>query len=990
MNGNPLDSRTAGGWTGVVARLAVVLLLLVGGVACDSGEPDIPGTILGQVTGEGVPLPGVVVELTGPVNRVTETDTEGRYRFEGVPTGAYVVSVRNLPPDAAFPAVSRTASLTPGSTLSVDFQGNFIRTASISGVVQARGQGLSGVTVTLAGPDATTTQTGSGGSFSFPALRAGFYEVVISGFPSTITFVSTRSTVTLQPGQDHAMQFDGEPELTASAVIQGVNRVLPGGGREPADLRDVKGLVEARVTLDRGEDRVDSLLVFLGSTLVGKQLFGEPSPVGLAPDLAPSVAPGVAPGVARAGTAALVDLLFPIRTDAFDPTTGAVVHPNGEQLLTVRLASREGGAAAWTSSVQVRLSNEDTFAATVAPDRGPVAGQDGQSWIGGPLEVRLVPVLYTPGAVLGSATVELRNPQAGEIVRGSAVGTGPLVLRFPTGPEESSLAGYVTPPGTVDRVRVVQARYADGAFFPGLPLVVLDSLRIDQVAPRVEAFELPRQGASSRCCLENWVGAGFPLATALRGRADAGVGGIVTRIHAGPADAGDAELLALPPVTLGADLPESGINTTYRALAVMEDALGNTRSVPLAPSAGNPLAGTGGAVFGVDRSPPAASLATGGSTLPARSVNPPPGSAWGFTVEDPLSGIGPSPLLASVRRWGPGDPPQGTCLFPLGDEACAPQASGLLRPLPDDAGSGYFQVRARGMDRAGNLSAPVEAWALRDAVPPQVASFFLVDAPMGGAEIGVALDATDDVDLHRARLLARVGEVEPGAGITVPISLPVVPVGEPFGGDPVREVSLQLRFVHLQGLQRAESGTGGEDAGGAVLPTRRFRAQVEDAAGNRGLRDLELPPVDPSNLRGFDATYRGDEGAVRDWQMEADATVICRPVGVGVCPSGSAGSVLLTASGRSSGQSAPLPFARVHFFIDGPDARWIGSSDVVTTSESGGGQGWSWTFDWAPEQGVAAGLLPLRAIGVDAQGNGLLVRFPVVVELQAPGADGAP
>lgn len=957
------------------ARLAVVLLLVGGGIACDAGEPDIPGTILGQVTGEGVPLPGVVVELTGPVNRVNETDAQGRYRFEGIPTGAYVVSVRNLPPDAAFPAVSRTASLTPGSTLSVDFQGNFIRTASISGEVQARGQGVGGVTVTLAGPDASTVQTGSGGSFSFPALRAGAYEVVITGFPSTITFASTRSTVALQPGQHHVMQFDGEPELTASAVIQGVNRVLPGGGREPVDLQDVKGLVEARVTLDRGEDQVDSVLVFLGSTLVGKQVFGEASPVELVPgQLAPAQA------------AAPVDLFFPIRTDAFDPSTGAVVHPNGERLLTVRLASREGGPAAWTSSVQVRLANEDTFAATLAPDRGPVTGQDGHAWIGGALEVRLVPVLFTPGAVLGSATVEIRNPERGEIARGAAVGTGPLVLRFPTGPEESSLGGYVTPPGTVDRVRVVQARYADGAFLPGLPRVVLDSLRIDQVAPRVDAFELPRQGAASRCCLDNWVGAAFPLAEALRGRTDAGVGGILTRIHAGPASLSDAELLALPPVTSGDDLAESGANTAYRALAIMEDALGNTRTVPLEPSPGNPLAGTAGAVFGVDRSPPGASLATGGSTLPARSVNPPAGSAWGFAVEDALSGIGPSPLLASVRRWGPDDPPQGSCLFPVGDEACALLASGLLRPLPDDAGPGYFRVRARGVDRAGNLSTPVEAWSLRDPVPPQVASFFLVDPPVGGAEIGVAMDATDNVDLHRARLLARVGEVEPGVGITVPLPRPVVGIGEPFSGDPVREVSLQLRFVHLQGLQRAESGTGGEDAGGDPLATRRFRALVEDAAGNRGLRDLELPPVNPANLRGFDATYRGAEGAVRDWKVEADAAVVCRPAGGGACPAGSADSVLLTVRGRSSGQAAPIPFARVHFFIDGPDARWIGSSDMVATSDTGGGQAWSWTFTWVPEEGVPPGVLPLRAIGVDDQGNGLLTRFPVVVELQVPGA----
>jgi len=950
----------------ILGVVAASLLLAVTTAACDAGAPEEPGSITGQVTGEGAPLPGVVVELTGPVNRVLETDAQGRYRFESVPTGAYVVSVRNLPPDAAFPAASRTASVTSGSTISVDFQGNFIRTASITGTVLARDQGVSGVTVALSGPDASTVQTGSGGTFSFPALRAGNYEVEISGFPSSLTFASTRSSVALQPGQSHVMRFDGDPDLTASLVIRSVERVLPGGGREPADLRNLSGLVEVRVTLDRGQDRVDSVTVTLGNTVVGKQVFEEPSE----------------PAAADVGMAVLpLDLLFPVQTDAFDPQTGVPVHPNGEKLLTVRLASREGGPAAWTASVQVRLDNHDTFATTLLPARGPVADPAGRSWIGGALDVRVLPVLYSPGREVTSVTLELRDAQGGLIARSAAGGTAPLVVRFPIGTTEpASISGYVTAPNTTDRLRVVQARYADGSPVPGLPRQTADTLRIDQVAPVAESFQLPRQGSETRCCLDNWVGSDFSFASGLRGLSDQGVGGITARVHAGTASLSDTQLLALAPVATGGQLAQTSSNTAYRAIAVLEDALGNTRVRPLAPSPGNPLMGASGAVFGVDRTPPLAALATGGVTLPARSVNPPEDSAWGFSVNDSVSGVGPSPLVANIRRFGPTDPPGGTCIFPSGDLSCTLQPSGLLRPVPPGTGEGYLRIRAHGVDRGGNLSAPVEAWVLRDQVAPQVSSLFLGSAPVGGSEITAILSATDNVDLFRARLLTDFLEVGGSGGpLTLPAPVGVQFIGEPFSGDDaVREASVQFRFNYVHGVQRAGGGTSGEAAGGPLFRAGLIRGRVEDAARNAGTRELQLPAPPQGALRGFDADARGTDGAVTLWRVSADRTVVCRPSG-GTCPAGTTGPVQLTALAQGANANFPQPFVRVHFILAGADARWIGTA---TEGVATGDGRVSWEFSWSPGADLAAGPILVRALGVDADGNGLLTTVLLELELR--------
>jgi hypothetical protein len=60
-----------------------------------------------QIDGEA-PLAGVEVKLDGPVELAGVTDAEGRFRFEALPPGSYVLQVKaTLRPDLASPPATR-------------------------------------------------------------------------------------------------------------------------------------------------------------------------------------------------------------------------------------------------------------------------------------------------------------------------------------------------------------------------------------------------------------------------------------------------------------------------------------------------------------------------------------------------------------------------------------------------------------------------------------------------------------------------------------------------------------------------------------------------------------------------------------------------------------------------------------------------------------------------------------------------------------------
>ena len=166
-------------------------------------EPLCQATINGEAFGDtnkdgtwetGEPLfSGVTVKITGPnsYTNTTTTGTGGTYSFTGLCAGTYTVSV----------TTSETGYTTPGSdTVVVPYNGSGVGNfpyeplcqATVNGTVwnDANGNGkedngesgMSGVTVTITGPNnfSSTTTTGSSGSYSFTGLCAGTYTVAVT------------------------------------------------------------------------------------------------------------------------------------------------------------------------------------------------------------------------------------------------------------------------------------------------------------------------------------------------------------------------------------------------------------------------------------------------------------------------------------------------------------------------------------------------------------------------------------------------------------------------------------------------------------------------------------------------------------------------------------------------------------------------------------------------------------------------------------------
>ena len=935
-------------------RLGLLLLSVVL-VACDTGELELPGVIEGRVTGEGVALVGVTVELTGALNRETETDPTGVYRFTEIPPGAYVVSIRNLPPDAAFPAISRTATVVSAGTQQVDFQGNFIRTGSITGVVRSRGRGLGGVRVNLAGPDTATQFTRSDGTFVFPALRAGVYAVEIQGFPASVRFPGTVSEVSLQPGQSHEMAFDGIADLTATVAIERIDQVRSDGSRVPLDRRQARETLEIIALVDPGQDALEGLTLFLGDRQVSSQQFTQGGTL-------PTAVSGATP----------LRLTLAVQTDAFDSRTGVPRWLNGETLLALQLSTQEGGERAATATAQIRLENRDTFAAQIVSVGEPALGVDGRLWTGGPLQVDLLPVFYSGPRTLSSLSVEFwGGADQGRISRVQWSAGSSLRLTFPLeGPE--GISGYATSAEEGDRILVVDATDDLGQRFGGLPLVVRSGLRLDLAPPQVGSFRLPQPNpaTATTCCLDRWIGRNFSFASALEGIGDVGVGRFTTRIHAGPAGASPEELLALPPVERGDGLAASGHVAAYRAIAVLEDVLGNRRQVPLETAVG------GETRFGVDLAPPTLQLVRGPGRLSDRVVNPGSNAAWAFSAQDSVSGLAPLPLRTTLRRWAKGDPASGVCVATDGSSSstCLPLPSGLLRSVPEPGmGPGYFRLRAESVDRAGNLSDPIDAWALLDTAPPEVSSLFIVSHTGPGNEVLVGMDLKDDVDLHELRGYLRFASTTgQGASSTLrlPAPLPSVQVGTPFSLPLTPEISVETRFPFLRAVQQAESGgSPGTGAGGALFVANALEVAAADAAGNEGARTVALPPVPTASLSGFEPASRGASGGVLAWELSS--------IPLDAAADGSPRFRITATAGGDPG-AFTAPFAAVHILGNrvGMDARWLGQSSALGSTGAPSGtpalQRYAWTLDWTAPPGWDGTTIELRALGLDADSIGLL------------------
>ena len=214
-------------------------LALLGLVACSDGgtptelhTPTVLGEVVGLVTADGVPVEGVGVELTGGMVEAAVTGASGEYRFGGVPEGPYVVTLKNVPGDLEFTSDRTAALVTAGSAVvRADFSGRRRRDATLAVSVTVEGEGLEGVTVALAGPEAREATTDPQGTAAFVDLLAGSYEVEIAGYDADLVLFDAveRSAVAAHDAVVE-VRFEGIPRIPlpptgALAAADGPSRV---------------------------------------------------------------------------------------------------------------------------------------------------------------------------------------------------------------------------------------------------------------------------------------------------------------------------------------------------------------------------------------------------------------------------------------------------------------------------------------------------------------------------------------------------------------------------------------------------------------------------------------------------------------------------------------------------------------------------------------------------------------------------------------------
>lgn len=181
--------------------------------------PAPTGTVIGQVTVEGAPLPGVLVTLSGAATQSTATGADGGFQFVSVPAGSHTVTLASgIPNEVTFSRTTASVTISSaGQQVRADFPGEYLRTSSIRGRVLAVTQGsqpepVAGIALRITGLQESADTTDASGRYEFVALRAGEYTVSLlttAGF----AFDATSFTRTLSTGQNLQHDFVGAADL---------------------------------------------------------------------------------------------------------------------------------------------------------------------------------------------------------------------------------------------------------------------------------------------------------------------------------------------------------------------------------------------------------------------------------------------------------------------------------------------------------------------------------------------------------------------------------------------------------------------------------------------------------------------------------------------------------------------------------------------------------------------------------------------------------
>ena len=217
--------------------------------------------LTGAVTAEGEGLAGVSVTLVKAPDADAEeilgsirTGSDGGYAFDELLAGTYRVEIAGFDEEYDFDTETWKGAVATDETATADFDATITRTASVSGLVSVDDEGLTGVTVTLAGdhaPPDNTIETDADGGYAFDGLRKGGYTVTIANPDEDLyDFPAISRSLSLAVGQAREdVSFEGESLLKAGiagrvhvegAGLEGV-RVVLSGDADAEETTDANG-----------------------------------------------------------------------------------------------------------------------------------------------------------------------------------------------------------------------------------------------------------------------------------------------------------------------------------------------------------------------------------------------------------------------------------------------------------------------------------------------------------------------------------------------------------------------------------------------------------------------------------------------------------------------------------------------------------------------------------------------------------------------------
>lgn len=729
----------------------------------------------------------------------------------------------------------------------------------------------------------------------------------------------------------------------------------------PVDPTAVAGSIDVVVAVDPGNDGLRLLEAFVGDEKVFEQVFEPATPADAPP----------------------FDVAFGVATNAYTVAGGVatVAFPNGAYELVVRLRTSEGGASAPVQDqTDLTFANADTVDVDVEAGATALDASD-LEWLGQGLTARFAYVAYG-----GASASEFEASYAGLLRT-----TNPAVWTA------SNLAGFNSTDAGADlTVTSTGAGTASATV----------SLRYDGVAPAVGTagglagdVVLTEQAVDGlqRCCSSNWVNPGYAFADGAPSASDvvggvAGVGGLTTTYHAGPASLTNLELAALDAAATpgAAGLTATAVNTTYSVVARVADALGNVALQRLVANGGNPAT-----TFGVDDSVPTGQALLLGSVEDRTVYNanvpgfgPFAAGTISMNAADDV-GFGAAAVATSFRFSNAAD---GVACLVGATAACTPtQQSPVFATDNTDvypgAGAvtqGYYQYRGQAYDQAGNGSGTIDVVTyLFDETLPSVDNIAGVAGSfLPGQSYAFSANAADNVDLKQSEFAF----VFPGLTGTnldaIPMAAPQS-LGTPWDFEnPTSSAPVSAAVPFVTGVEPTD---GAGSPSGVLVPVRAARFLVWDVAENQSTQENTFAIGSSPAPVSFGAGASPIVPAGASFQQVTQAATLCFDADA-PCVAPAVRSVTLTATATGPAGTFANPFARVMFaYVDNVDVgggefshRFIGIDGTATFQDVGPTRTWVWSITLDAEDLVLdpAGLnyvLPVQVLGInDGTGTALL------------------